>query len=169
MRVRPQQATMYRHRETLCLGFFFLWKFCDLLLLGLGAFLQVFVLCFLGLRLMSLSLANQLFLASLGCLKFVDVFHESPLVFEHSLPDLQVQAVLHVNLRFTESPEKLTWDPNPHLSYILQYPNIGSMLPSAYVHMTALPPGQGQGPGVGASSIQPRNGQSQASGPSAHL
>lgn len=67
-------------RGTLCLGFFFLWKFPDLLLLDLEDFSRC-LCCFLGFRHESLSLVGQQLLADLGCLKLAGGFSENPIAF----------------------------------------------------------------------------------------
>lgn len=94
----------------------------DLLLLGLEAFLQVSVLWFLGLWLVSLNLVSWEPLVDFGCLQIVDMFQENPLS-------------LFVLFCLTQSS-----CPSGSISVICYpYSSIGSTLPFPYAHLPALP------------------------------
>lgn len=149
-------------RETLFLGLLLLGQgLDDFLLLDLEGLLPE-LLCFLDLGPTSLSLG-----AGLVGLQLVDVLQENLLVFGDVPFDLQAQAEIHmlVNLLgFTVSPVKSARELHPshtgHLPWALEH----WQDPSASLCPFACP----SEPKC-FSSIEPGNGQSQASGCSAHL
>ena len=106
----------------------------DFLLLGLEPFMVL--AGFLGLRPAGLSLVHQKLLGSLVCLQLVDMFHENLLGFEHITLHLQVQAVIHVEVNLL----RCTVSPE-HPAQNSPPPHPGYLL-----------------------SIEPENGQPQASG-----
>lgn len=131
-------------RGALCLGFFFLWKFPDLLLLGREDFSRC-LCCFLGFRHESLSLVGQqlLTLAALslrvGSVRILLLFNA---VFSTVRFRLCYMAYMSI-LDSWHLLRKLTQNLSPHPNYIFGYSNIGGILPFPSAQIPALPPSRG--------------------------